>query len=47
MLQIKKITKVYKTGDFVQKALDNVSLTVNQGNSWVCITNKSNKITIK
>ena len=26
MLEIKKITKVYKTGDFVQKALDEVSI---------------------
>lgn len=26
---------------------DGTSLTVNQGNSWVCITNKANKITIK
>ena len=26
---------------------DGTTLTVNQGNSWVCITNKSNKITIK
>ena len=26
MLQLKKITKVYKTGDFVQKALNNVGI---------------------
>ena len=26
MLEIKKITKIYKTGDFVQKALNEVSI---------------------
>ena len=26
MLEIKKISKTYKTGDFIQKALDNVSI---------------------
>ena len=26
MLEIKKVTKVYTTGDFTQKALDNVSV---------------------
>ena len=30
MLEIKKITKIYKTGDFSQKALDEISVNLYQ-----------------
>ena len=36
MLQIKEIRKQYKTGDFVQTALDGVSLTL-RDNEFVAI----------
>ena len=35
MLELKKITKVYKTGDFEQKALDEVSVSFRE-NEFVC-----------
>ena len=40
MLEIKKITKVYKTGDFVQKALDSVSINFRE-NEFVSILGPS------
>jgi len=40
MLEIKKITKVYKTGTFIQKALDNVSINF-RDNEFVSILGPS------
>ena len=40
MLELKNITKVYKTGDFVQKALDNVSIKFRK-NEFVSILGPS------
>ena len=40
MLEIKKITKIYKTGDFVQKALNNVSINFRE-NEFVSILGPS------
>jgi len=40
MLELKNITKVYKTGDFVQKALDNVSIKF-RNNEFVSILGPS------
>ena len=40
MLEIKKITKIYKTGDFTQKALNNVSINFRE-NEFVSILGQS------
>ena len=40
MLEIKKITKIYKTGDFVQKALNNVSINFRE-NEFVSVLGPS------
>ena len=40
MLEIKNITKVYKTGDFIQKALDGVSINF-RNNEFVSILGPS------
>jgi putative ABC transport system ATP-binding protein len=40
MIEIDKITKVYKLGDVEVRALDGISLSVNQG-EWVAITGPS------
>ena len=40
MLELKKITKVYKTGDFEQKALDEVSVSFRE-NEFVSILGPS------
>jgi len=40
MLELKKITKIYKTGDFVQKALDNITVNF-RDNEFVSILGPS------
>ena len=40
MLEVKKITKIYKTGNFVQKALNNVSINFRE-NEFVSILGPS------
>lgn len=40
MLQIKNISKTYKTGNFIQKALDEVSLNL-RDNEFVAILGPS------